>query len=350
MSRPDELPDADEESTLDGTDGKAKKPAAKPTEPAESPVDPPAPKHPARLMRLAENAGIPAAEAEAMTKAQLLEEIEYADKLAEQERRHANLERAARATPPPAPATPAAPSGKTDLEEQFGVELDEEIEVVDETGVATGKKRKATAKDFSPSVLKILTAQGKAIKELVEKAGALTKSEETRQRKMQDDMLDAVFEAMGPRWEKVFGKGKASGLIGTPALAKRISVVRQAGVDWTADGPAELKKKVTDTANPLYGDLIEPEEPAKPADAGGGVYSGATPAAPPKKEARQENARRVKADEWANSHSARATQRNGAAEPKGTAAATKAVAAKMKEAGLDPGPVERAEEEDELPE
>lgn len=348
----EELPVADEADDLPGDEPiPPKRAAAKPA--AEAP-QPPAVTHPPRVLKLAEAVGISAAEAAAMSKAELLDEIEYAEKVVEIERRRAAVLVTGNRAAPPALSVPTPPApAKSDLEEAFGVELDDEIEERDDAGNVTGK-RKPTAKDFSPAVLKILKRQAEAIKELSEKAGALSKHEEVRQRQLQDDLLDAAFEAMGPRYEKVLGKGKGATLLNTPAMQKRIAVFRQAGVDWTADGPEAIAKKIADAGAALYGDLIDPEPPAKPASPGGGAYAGtpaaAVPAKPAAKATRADAKRNEKIGEWAGSHAARATQRNGAAEPKGVQAADKAVAAKMVEMGMEPGPLDRSEEEDELPE
>lgn len=89
--------------------------------------------------------------------------------------------------------------------------------------------------------------------------------------------VDGSFAALGPKFEKLVGKGTMRELSGTPAENKRKRVYMAAGIDFTKDNAETVRQKISAAATELFGDMTEEVPAAAPATPEG-AYAKPTPA------------------------------------------------------------------------
>lgn len=151
--------------------------------------------------------------------------------------------------------------------------------------------------DFLDDAVKgVIRALHDRIRRLEGETGTLKQRDQLRAQSESERVLDAAFEAL-PQHERLFGKGSAADLQGTPELNRRIAIVRAAGIE-PSDAPATIRKKIAAAAG-LW---------ATPANA----YE--QPVAPPVSERERQ---------WAEGGVERPTSRSTPPEPNSIAAAKK---------------------------
>ncbi len=258
------------------------------------------PKHSPRLVAMAEDMGIPAAEIAAMTTDSLETTVHHLQRQALSEAR---------------------------ANQQARQQTAKALEVTQEdTGPDWGKDESGnpyTEKDYLPGIAATIKQNHVLQKELKELKGhvqAQAQRETQRQAQSQAEMYDAAFEALGADYERYFGKGAGADMEQqSPAMKRRIAVLVLAGAA-SATSLRSLKAKLKEAADTLYEPA--PAEAAKP-----DPYAAVTGVAP--KPAPKDEPKEV----WKNGGVAKPTHRRGAAEPAGRDKAAKAVGKLMEEFG-----------------
>lgn len=316
----------------------AAKPAAKPEAAAEPAPVPAKPKFSQRLLRLAEQFGMSKAEIDACdTAADLEAEVRYARAELQDARGRQNVQVVGANAVSPQPAAPAPKPAEVDEDEEVLAKINDP-----EFGL-------------DPSIAKLLNRLVKGRKELAEEVGSFRKREESREAAARYDAFDAAFESLGESFHAVFGEGDRHTNTDADAFARRAAAVNAAGLA-DGDSPATMKRKIAAAAKKLFGVVTAPVPASeKPADGYGVSGSVSTPTTPkdPKtgqfvKPAAVKKSKEV--EEWEDAQLARPTARNGGAEPKGDAAARKAVEKWHRDRGLALGNMPDATDEyDSLP-
>lgn len=280
--------------------------------------------HSDRLRKFAQDMGFSESEIASTPSERLWTEVRNTHQILSQERAAGA---AFRGTSPPPAAKPPADE----------LEFDHEIEV-------EGVRRKATAADYDPGLVKVLKENKKRMAELDEKLAKFSEAEGKRTERSRAEVYDAAFEALAPKYAQLFGDKDGEALAGTREMKRRIAVLNLAGCNFEKDTASAIKRKITEAAEELYG-TIAPAKPAKPDPYAGVTDEDDTDLEPaPRK-------RKSRATEWEEEGplakpAARVRQRIG----KGVEASDRAVAEAMRAKGMDPGPLNRGKDEDDLPE
>lgn len=128
------------------------------------------------------------------------------------------------------------------------------------------------------------------------------------------DAIETAFESLGPKFEKLFGKGTINE-IADGNKAKRKMVAMAAGIDFNADSPRMIQRKITQAALQAFGDLVADPAPAT-----------SQPAKP--------NGKQITPDQWDQGVLAKPTS---AKPPRAKVAANAAIADRMSEMGVYAG-------------
>jgi hypothetical protein len=205
-----------------------------PAEPAAvAPPAPAAPKHPDYLVRPALEAGLSQADVDEMTTPALGRWVELFNKqqfqASKQEATQRTIEQAMGRSNPPAPPVPPTE------ESLFDAELE---------------------KDLDPrlaKVLKKLAEENKELKALKGRQDQLDARETARQTQAVNRMIDDAFELLGPKYEKVFGKGDYHSLgAQSKEVKRRVACLQETGLDLNNTSPAKLRAKLQEAADTLY--------------------------------------------------------------------------------------------------
>lgn len=169
---------------------------------------------------------------------------------------------------------------------------------------------------LDPKLEAFLESQAKKTKALEAELAAVRQGEQTRQMTSATELIDDAFDSLGEDYATLFGKGPAADLgeAGKGALARRIAVLNQAGVNL-GNASKSSRAKIRAAAEVLF-----PREPKPVADEDS-PYNGAGKGKKP--------AGKVSPEEWAQAGTARPTQRAGAPEVKGPELAKRNLARKM---------------------
>ena len=221
------------------------------TSDAPSP-SPDKPKHSPRALQLAEHYQLSSDWVESATPEQLAQEIELArleeDAAERFEQKRLAQEKARREAEEAAQKTASA-EDELDLGE-----MDDE----DEYGKPT--RRKVTEKDISPAVLRVLKAQQKEIVENKKFRQAQEAKEAARATEKINAALDNGFARLGDAYKEIFGEGEGTALDPkSQELADRVTIIRAANILDT-DTPAQITKKIVETAKRVYGRFIDADE------------------------------------------------------------------------------------------
>jgi hypothetical protein len=195
---------------------KAEKPVEKPAEkPTPERSDPPAPKHSPALVRMALRLGATEQEIESVSEARLESWVES--------------QVAAERAPKPA-------AKKDDDEEEALAEYEE-----------NGEKKKLLASHLDPGVAALIRGQKKDLAEMREAVAFLRQTEERRQSEAKWGAVEAAF---GELDAATFGKGK---LAKDAAEYRRREIVFAGAKLSDSDSPAEIRRKIKDTAAFIFG-------------------------------------------------------------------------------------------------
>lgn len=264
------------------------------------------------LLARAEAYGISKAEIAEMTDAELRRAVGYLDRLEATRQRMASE---------PSPAPPAAPAEE---------DIDIGLPVFDEEKNPTG---------YDPALVALLKAQAKKIATLEKRLGGIEGIEQRRANESRADWLDRVFGTITQNDTEI------AALIGSGTRHDLEPKGMEMGLrSWIIGRAVELaggeEKLAADHIVEATRAVVK--KPAAPQSANPPVAVVAN--------AQSHGAvmGRPTAEEWEQGGLARPTHRTGSPEPKGKARAEKAVAEKMRAAGLDPGPL-GGDEEDDLP-
>lgn len=182
----------------------------------------------------------------------------------------------------------------------------------DEFAEAMGSELHA---NLDPGLVGLLRSQHDEIKRLKAEHSLSKQQEMQREYTRGAQLLDDHFEALGPEYERIFGKGPAGelGETGAASLKRRLMVLGECGVNTNNVTPKSFAK-IKAAVELLY---LAPQKAATAVDP---YAATGTP--------------RVTAEQWNGAGLARPTQRNGAAEPKGDAKAVANLERKMADAGM----------------
>lgn len=222
-------------------------PPAAPATPAQPPVEPASPPqsagHPQALIDAALNLGIDErhlAPGAVSTEALL-------DFVVQQRLKDSMVDNLLRNAQPQPPEAPKAPPEEDD------------DAVIDYLEKEVGADSKLT---------RLLRKQAQKIKELEGRPdpAEVVKTAFSAREKVQvgERAIDAAFGKLGPKYEKLFGTGALDDMDAGPAKSKRLRVYKAAMIDFAKDSPQQIRQKIVDAANDLYGDVLQ-DTPASPA-------------------------------------------------------------------------------------
>lgn len=217
----------DDEDDFFGEEVKPVKPADTKPAPIAPPVEKQTPKHSSRTLREARDLGLDDNYAQSLS-TDALEEVVY------------HLNRQARQKPAEKPAA----------------SVEEAIDW------GTGEDGKPlTEKDYAPAVVRLVKqqhAKDKELKEVKDELQTSRQREANRQMDRASSLIDSAFAALGPGYEKHFGKEPGSTLTADkPEMKKRIAILRAAGITLATVDPAKINGQVKEAVE-LLG--LSPEE------------------------------------------------------------------------------------------
>lgn len=251
-----------------------------PARPVTNPAPLEKPKHSRRLLKLAEDYGIPSSVIEEVSSEALLGLVH------DMQVQIANEQRTRIGTSIPQTSTPAVTTSTA------GVEKPKRLNV------------EAYKVKYEPDVVELvdlLNSQADLIEELrgkTNKIDDLEKAEQTRTARTVEGHIDDAFDSLGDAHKAPFGEGPMAELADGPEKERRLMIFRAAGIDVTKDTARVIKSKIGIAVKTLLGAA---HNAAAPAPAAGGY------AAEPKKGPGV-------AEEWAANTLAVPTNRNGAPE------------------------------------
>lgn len=76
--------------------------------------------------------------------------------------------------------------------------------------------------------------------------------------------VDSAITSLGPKFEKVLGKGPLHELVDGPEKSVRLRLFASANIDFAKDSPAVIKQKYIAAANEIYGPLLADPAPEAP--------------------------------------------------------------------------------------
>jgi hypothetical protein len=303
--------DAYDLSALEDTElERERKPAATPAaKPAAKPVN----QHHAYIVEKARSFGIADHDIENMSEEVLVSQIRSIEQYRAREANQANRQQDAlrvehvRPKPPPPPSKPV--EDDVDISEYLGDTKESEWEP-EQIALYKRMERKRL----------------KEMNELKEAVAGIKQSSQQTQAQTIDAMMDGFFAAANR--EKEFGRGDATGLIGTPALRRRNAVFQE--MQLLGGINAKNFQMAVET---LYGKARAAETP-EPAAAKPSAYGNGTPAVPAR--AKTPAGPRVPTEQdYEEGTVSRPTNRRGAAEMKGDERAVAKITEAMREQGID---------------
>jgi hypothetical protein len=114
-----------------------------------------------------------------------------------------------------------------------------------------------TEKDVAPGIAKNIRKLHERQKQLEKTIKSTEEREKTRAQRAITEAADVAIEALGEKYEKVFGKGEMRDLDpGSKTAKRRTAAFRAAGID-ELDSQASIMRKLRKAANELFDDLIQ---------------------------------------------------------------------------------------------
>jgi hypothetical protein len=320
------------EKKPDPKPAQATAPAPAPTEPKPQAAEPPAPKHSARVLRMAKDFGIADAVIKGTTPEALDELVYDLHSRSLAEAREANRAGALRGASERGPSSTAPGPGSTPVPRPGTPPAEDAIDWGEET-LPDGKKVKFTEDEIAPAIVHVVRSLKREITELKGKLTATEQREQERQFSSVADEADGAFDSLGG----IFGKGTRHDL--TPGSAEHtLRLALLADLQATPPSEKRVRDAIVARARAKYPSLFpagaetpHPAAPAKPLPprAQDGTFT--RPAAAG-----------ATAEDYEAAGLARPTQRNGKAE-KGARAAEQAAANWMNNNGYDPETIEKTE-------
>ncbi len=189
-------------------------------------------------------------------------------------------------------------------------------------GIDPDTGRPFSPADLHPSLIAIAKQNHELKKQMAQQ------EQQRRQRDFWDvaETIDDIFEQLGPKYERILGKGAGVDLAQNkdPGLKRRLAVLSEAGINVEGVSANQVRRaaaRIKAAADLLYGPAVEAQEkPAAP-----NPYTPAPPGAPPSA-ARQQV---VSQEDWEEAATAAPTSRPPAELPPGDERAVRNLEQKM---------------------